>query len=118
MPYRERSKDTKQAAPWLSLMPVLPALFIMFSSAVFAGAASIAAPANGKVGIVFAPGMSSEEAARRVIAAGGLPVDIGAFDNIVVAWAEGPTFARQVERQGAWLTFDPQGLGGCLRPLF
>ena len=110
-------KNTEKTAHRVGLAPILPALLITLSSAAIAGAASLSAPASGKVGIVFYPGLSSEEVARRVISAGGLPIDVGTFENIVVAWADSPTFGRRVRNEGAWLTFDPQGLGGCLRPL-
>ncbi|MEZ5934324.1 MAG: hypothetical protein R3F54_20770 [Alphaproteobacteria bacterium] len=98
-------------------MPLLPALLITLSSAVLAGATSLGAPASGKVGIVFSPGLPEAEAVRRVVAAGGLPINVGAFENIVVAWAESPGFPSRVRDEGAWLVVDPQSLGGCLRPL-
>ena len=102
----------------LDLRPFLPAVFMTLFSAALAGAASLRVPADGMVGIVFSPGLSSEEGIRRVVAAGGLPIDVGAFDNIMVAWAESPTFQSRIEDEGAWLVVDPRGFGGCLRPLF
>lgn len=110
-------KGVGRASYGISFTSILPALLITLSSAVIASAASLAAPASGKVGVIFSPGLSGEEATQRVVAAGGLPVDIGTFDNIVVAWVENPTFGERIEEEGAWLTFDPLGLGGCLRPL-
>ena len=99
------------------LLSFLPALLITLSSAVIAASASLAAPPTGKVGVVFSPGLSGEDAQRRVVMAGGLPVSAGAFDNIVIAWAETADFQSNIREEGAWLIFDPQGLGGCLRPI-
>ncbi|MEM8952129.1 MAG: hypothetical protein AAGC99_22705 [Pseudomonadota bacterium] len=102
----------------IRLSSFLPALLITLFSAALAGAASVGASENGKVGIIFPPGVSSEEGLRRVIAAGGLPIDVGAFDNIVIAWAESPAFQTLIKNEGAWFIVDPDGFGGCLRPLF
>jgi len=109
------SAGKERAVRRLGFPSLLPALLITSLSAVFASAASLAAPATGKIGVVFSPGLSSQAAVERVIAAGGAPIDMGRFGNIVIAWARSSDFQNRVDAEGAWLTFNPQGLGGCLR---
>ncbi len=110
--------DQGQSAHRRDVTPILPAIMITLASAMLAGTATLAAPESGKIGVVFAPGLASDEGVRRVISAGGLPIDVGLFDNIVVAWAESAAFQHRIQDEGAWFLIDPQGFGGCFRPLF
>lgn len=64
------------------------------------------------VAIVFAPGVTFDDALGRVMAAGGLPLRAGAFGNVVVARSDRGDFAGNLQKQGAWLLLDPI-LAGC-----
>ncbi len=95
---------------------MLPAVMITFFSSVIAVGASFAAPSTGKIGIMFSPGVSGEEAIRRTMRAGGSFVAPGAYENILVAWSQDTGFQQRIRQEGAWIVFDTRALGGCLFP--
>ena len=64
------------------------------------------------VAAVFGLGVSTTEAVRRVIDAGGTPLRAGAFGNVIVARSDGEGFLSALRRQGAWLLLDPV-FAGC-----
>jgi hypothetical protein len=68
--------------------------------------------------VVFAPGISADDALHIVVAAGGLPVrrerSVLTGQLIWVAAAEDPGFMNRVRRLGAWLVVNPYAFGGCL----
>ncbi|HYD65734.1 hypothetical protein [Azospirillum sp.] len=67
---------------------------------------------HAPVAAVFGPGVSTTEALRRVIDAGGLPLRAGAFGNVIVARSDKEGFLSALHRQGAWLLLDPV-FAGC-----
>ena len=91
----------------------LAALFLAVVGGAVLPLAALGRPAPDQpVAVVFAPGVSLDDALGRVMAAGGLPLRAGRFGNVLVARSDRDDFADNLQKQGAWLLLDPI-LAGC-----
>jgi hypothetical protein len=86
-------------------------LLILASTFGIAIASGFAAGDARGVGVVFAPGVTADEALRRVLAAGAMPMRAGAASNVAIAWVDGPGTVAGLYRAGAWLV-----IGGAVAP--
>lgn len=64
---------------------------------------------------MFPPWWSRTDALAAAVEAGGAIVRIGP-SSLVVAHASAPDFEARLHAAGAWILFDPRGLGLCTTP--
>lgn len=76
-------------------------------------AAALSAPSDGGVAVVFGPGVVGDDAIRRVLAAGALPVRQGGTDNVALARIDDAATIGRLYASGAWLVFGVVIAGGC-----
>lgn len=66
------------------------------------------------VAVIFAPGVSGDDALLRVAAAGGLPVTRGGFPFVVIARTDDAGFRSHAYAQGALFVASAGNAGGCI----
>jgi hypothetical protein len=69
------------------------------------------------VGVVFGPGVSAEEALRRVLVAGAMPMSSGATPNVAIARVDGPATVAALYRVGAWIVVGGMVAPACASPM-
>ncbi|KQT50102.1 hypothetical protein ASG52_08540 [Methylobacterium sp. Leaf456] len=69
------------------------------------------AKAGEPVAAIFPPWWSSAERVAAAVAAGGAVLRAG--PGLVIAQSSAPGFEARLHAAGAWLLFDPRGLGLC-----
>ncbi|MDR6952635.1 hypothetical protein J2X65_001990 [Ancylobacter sp. 3268] len=98
---------------------LLPAVLLLLLSTLGTSTAMLAAgPGTEHVAVVAPPWYEPAQTLELVARAGGRIVDMGRFDNMVVA-VVGDDEARQgfpdaLRREGAWLALDAGFLNGCV----
>ena len=70
--------------------------------------------ADGPVGVLYPPWTGGGDALTRAAAAGAHLMRPGRFAFVVLVRPTGAGFAGRAKAGGAWMTFDANGLGGCL----
>lgn len=68
---------------------------------------------RGQYMLVFAPWSEPATNIRRISAAGGGLMGVGAFSNVIVAASSAPDFTSSIRKAGAWLAIPAPGLAGC-----
>lgn len=96
-----------EPAPWLLPGALLAA---SLTASVWLGLPS--APAGEPVAALFPPWWSPAERLSAAAAAGGAVLRSGP-SGLVVAQSSAPGFEARLRAAGAWLLFDPRGLGLC-----
>ncbi|GAB6843074.1 hypothetical protein HNR00_004708 [Methylorubrum rhodinum] len=97
-----------EPAPWL-----LPGALLAASLTASVWLGLPAAKAGEPVAAVFPPWWSPAESLSAAVAAGGAVLRAGRPPGLVVARSSVPGFETRLRAAGAWLLFDPRGLGLC-----
>lgn len=96
-----------EAAPWL-----LPGALLAASLTASAWLGLPAATVGEPVAAMFPPWWSPADRLAAAVAAGGAVLHAGP-PGLVVAHSAAPGFEARLQAAGAWLLFDPRGLGLC-----
>ncbi len=96
-----------EPAPWL-----LPGALLAASLMASVWLGLPAAKAGERVAAIFPPWWSAAECLSAAVAAGGAVLRAGP-SGLVVAQSASPGFEARLHAAGAWLLFDPRGLGLC-----
>jgi len=95
------------------LLSVLPAAVLAVTSLAAVAAIKLAPAAGQPVVAVFSPQMDTDEALRRVVAAGGSVLRHGGLPSLLIARSSEPDFVASLYKMGAVLVADANGARGC-----
>ena len=96
------------------LISVLPAAALaVFSLATIAAMKLTPGTPGEPVAALFMPGVSADDAFRRVVSAGGYVLRPGGLPSMIIARSGNPEFASALYQMGAVLVADANGARGC-----
>lgn len=96
------SASGRFSAHWLAA-GIAAALLLIWAAVMAVAIRDAALPpdATGRIFVVFPPGLASEDAVRKIAAAGGRPVSQTWFSSVWVVASDRTNFVGELERQGA-----------------
>lgn len=97
-----------EPAPWL-----LPGALLAASLTASVWLGLPAATPGEPVAAVFPPWWSQAESLSAAVAAGGAVIRAEGLPGLVIAQSPVAGFEARLHAAGAWLLFDPRGLGLC-----